>query len=161
MGSLCTVSLHTPCVISSLEVRKGKSERGEQGERGQRRPDSLGTVKRKTTSASSSHPVSSLACEEQLLSPHLLSFRNSPMIAPAPTNLPILFPPLIGGYFTTFFSWWKSSLCFVCPAINFSCFNTSPYFHPGNPLGLNSQSILLGIENSGSWKPSLAVCLAL
>lgn len=40
--------------------------------------------------------------------------------------------PIFPFSFTTFFSWWKSSLRFVCPAINFSCFNTRPYFPPGN-----------------------------
>lgn len=73
----------------------------------------LGTLKRKTTTTSSSLPIAS-ACEEQLPSPHLLSFQKFPMIASAHTHLPILFPPLIGDYFTTFFPLCENHLFILC-----------------------------------------------
>lgn len=100
----------------------------------------------------SSHPLLGLWGAAAITPPSL--FSEIPQDCSSPHQSSHSLSPFNRGRFHHFLSWWKSSLRFVCPAINFSCFNTSPYFPPGEPPS-QFQSILLGIENSGSRKPSL------
>lgn len=69
-------------------------------------------------------------CEEQLPSPHLLSFQTFPHDCLNPHQSSHSLSSFHRGLFHYFFffSLWKSSLHFVCPAINFSCFIQVPIF---------------------------------
>lgn len=160
--SLKAVILWAPCAqcpsalyvfVSSSWVLEGKSGRGEQGERGQTGQYPWdGEEEHNYYKFKSSHLL--LRVRSSCHHPTFSLFRHFPVIASAHTNPPILFPPFTGDYFTTFFfSLWKSSLHFVCPAINFSCFIQVPIFLQEAPFHL--QSIISGIANSGSRKPIL------